>query len=512
MAKLHLVSLGCNKNLVDSEIMLGRLQNYELTDEPASADVMIVNTCGFIASAKQESIRAILKLSEQKKSGALLVVTGCLMQRYKDELMRELPEVDIFSGVGDYDKIDEMILKKQNLFSPQTYLQSPALASSRVITGSNYHAYVKISEGCNQKCSFCAIPSFKGRLKSRSIEDIEAEVRGLVARGFYDFSFIAQDSSSYGRDLRRGKNGGSNFKDYRDELNFAGFRDGQNSDGSSYGQSPDGSSGGARDKISAQSRLSCGKGSGSESADDKRAHEQDVDLVTLIKRIEKIKGVKVARGLYLYPTSTDERLIRTIVGSPVFANYFDMPIQHINDKMLSLMKRGASAARIKELLSLMRSAPGAFLRTGVIVGHPGETDVEFDELCDFLQEFKFDRISAFAYSKEEDTASFAMSQIPARTISRRLNKIEKITREAIDSSMRTLVGKKIPLIIEGASSEGEFFYGAKPLAWDKDIDGEILINESCVQNLKVGGLYECEITEFAGDRLLARVLKSSQGR
>ncbi|WP_298978476.1 MiaB/RimO family radical SAM methylthiotransferase [uncultured Campylobacter sp.] len=503
MAKLHLVSLGCNKNLVDSEIMLGRLQNYELTDEPASADVMIVNTCGFIASAKQESIRTILKLSEQKKSGALLVVTGCLMQRYKDELMRELPEVDIFSGVGDYDKIDEMILKKQNLFSPQTYLQSPAPTSSRVITGSNYHAYVKISEGCNQKCSFCAIPSFKGRLKSRSIEDIEAEVRSLVARGFYDFSFIAQDSSSFGRDLRRSNKGGSNFKGSEGELNFAGFRDGQNSDDSN---------GGAADKISAQGRLTRGKGSSEESASDEIADEWGADLVALIKRIEKIKGVKVARVLYLYPTSTDERLIRTIVGSPVFANYFDMPIQHINDKMLSLMKRGASAARIKELLNLMRSAPGAFLRTGVIVGHPGETDVEFDELCDFLQEFKFDRISAFAYSKEEDTVSFAMPQIPARTISRRLNKIEKITREAIDSSMHALVGKKMPLIIEGASSEGEFFYGAKPLSWDKDIDGEILINESCVQNLKVGGLYECEITEFAGDRLLARVLKSSQGR
>ncbi len=503
MAKLHLVSLGCNKNLVDSEIMLGRLQNYELTDEPASADVMIVNTCGFIASAKQESIRTILKLSEQKKSGALLVVTGCLMQRYKDELMRELPEVDIFSGVGDYDKIDEMILKKQNLFSPQTYLQSPAITSSRVITGSNYHAYVKISEGCNQKCSFCAIPSFKGRLKSRSIEDIEAEVRSLVARGFYDFSFIAQDSSSFGRDLRRGNKGGSNFKGSESELNFAGFRDGQNSDDSN---------GGAADKISAQGRLTRGKGSSEENASDEIADEWGADLVALIKRIEKIKGVKVARVLYLYPTSTDERLIRTIVDSPVFANYFDMPIQHINDKMLSLMKRGASAARIKELLSLMRAAPNSFLRTGVIVGHPGETDVEFDELCDFLQEFKFDRISAFAYSKEEDTASFAMPQIPARTIGRRLNKIEKITHEAIDSSMRALVGKKIPLIIEGASSEGEFFYGAKPLAWDKDIDGEILINESYVQNLKAGGLYECEITEFAGDRLLARVLKSSQGQ
>ena len=435
MAKLHLVSLGCNKNLVDSEIMLGRLQNYELTDEPASADVMIVNTCGFIASATQESIRAILKLSEQKKSGALLVVTGCLMQRYKDELMRELPEVDLFTGVGDYDKIDEIILKKQNLFSPDTYLQA---SEERVITGSNYHAYIKISEGCNQKCSFCAIPTFKGKLKSRALENIVDEVRKLVKKGYYDFSFLSQDSSSYMRD-----------------------------------------------------------------------HAVSDGLFSLIGAVEKIEGVKTARILYLYPSTTSNALIERIIASPVFVNYFDMPIQHISDKMLSLMKRGAGAARIKELLNLMRSAPGAFLRTGVIVGHPGETDVEFDELCDFLQEFKFDRISAFAYSKEEDTASFAMPQIPARTISRRLNKIEKITREAIDNSMRALVGKKMPLIIEGASSEGEFFYGAKPLAWDKDIDGEILINESYVQNLKVGGLYECEITEFAGDRLLARVLKSS---
>nr|WP_314882519.1 radical SAM protein [uncultured Campylobacter sp.] len=505
MAKLHLVSLGCNKNLVDSEIMLGSLQNYELTDEPASADVVIVNTCGFIASAKQESIRTILKLSEQKKSGALLVVTGCLMQRYKDELMRELPEVDIFSGVGDYDKIDEMILKKQNLFSPQTYLQSPALTSSRVITGSNYHAYIKISEGCNQKCSFCAIPSFKGRLKSRSIDDIEAEVRGLVARGFYDFSFIAQDSSSYGRDLRRGNKGRSNFKGSEGELNFASFRDGQNSDGSCYEESPNSSSDGARDRIAAQSRLVCDKGSGGDSADDEKAHEQDIDLVALIKRIEKIKGVKVARVLYLYPTSTDERLIRTIVGSPVFANYFDMPIQHINDKMLSLMKRGASAARIKELLNLMKSAPGAFLRTGVIVGHPGESEAEFDELCTFLQEFKFDRVSAFAYSKEEDTLSYEMEQVPAKIISKRLSKIEKITRAAIEASFAQELGQKFIVSLEGESSEGEMFYAAKKALWDKDIDGEILINESDVEQLEIGGRYWCEITQVAGAQALGKI-------
>ncbi|MBR2157136.1 MAG: 30S ribosomal protein S12 methylthiotransferase RimO [Campylobacter sp.] len=433
MPKLYLVSLGCNKNLVDSEIMLGRLQNYEITDNPATADVMIVNTCGFIASAKQESIRTILELAEFKKKNGVLVVTGCLMERYKDELMRELPEVDIFSGVGDYDKIDEMILKKQNLFSPSTYLQT---TQKRVITGSNFHAYIKIAEGCNQKCSFCAIPSFKGRLKSRSLDDIEAEVRDLVAQGFYDFSFIAQDTSSYGRDM--------------------GEKDG---------------------------------------------------LIALINRIEKIDGVKFARILYLYPTTTSENLIKTIINSSVFVNYFDMPIQHINDEMLKIMKRGNGKSEIVNLLNLMRSAPNSFVRTGVIVGHPHESEREFGELCEFLSEFKFDRISAFAYSKEEDTASFNMEQIPTRVITKRLNKIEKIVDKAILASFESLVGTTQSVEITGISSESEFFMGAKLALWDKDIDGEILINESEIENLHTGDLCECEITEFVGGKLLGRVVK-----
>ena len=433
MPKLYLVSLGCNKNLVDSEIMLGRLQNYEIVSEPQNADVMIVNTCGFIASAKQESIRTILELAEFKKKNGVLVVTGCLMERYKDELMRELPEVDIFSGVGDYDKIDEMILKKQNLFSPNTYLQT---TQKRVITGSNFHAYIKIAEGCNQKCSFCAIPSFKGRLKSRSLDDIEAEVRDLVAQGFYDFSFSAQDTSSYGRDR--------------------GEKDG---------------------------------------------------LIALINRIEKIEGVKFARILYLYPTTTSENLIKTIINSSVFVNYFDMPIQHINDEMLKIMKRGNAKNEILNLLNLMRLAPNSFLRTGVIVGHPGESESEFNELCEFLSEFKFDRISAFAYSKEEDTASCEMEQIPTRVITKRLNKIEKIVDKAILASFAGLVGTTQSVEITGISSEGEFFYGAKLALWDKDIDGEILINESEIENLQIGQLYECEISEFVGGKLIGKITK-----
>ncbi|WP_107945475.1 30S ribosomal protein S12 methylthiotransferase RimO [Campylobacter concisus] len=433
MPKLHLISLGCNKNLVDSEIMLGRLQNYDITDDISDADVIIVNTCGFIKSAKEESIQTILEMHEARKNGSLLVVTGCLMQRYKDELIKELPEVDLFTGVADYDKIDEIILKKQNLFSPQTYLQAN---EERVITGSNYHAYIKISEGCNQKCSFCAIPTFKGKLKSRSLENIVNEVKNLVKKGYYDFSFLSQDSSSYMRDQ--------------------GVSDG---------------------------------------------------LINLIDEIEKIKGVRSARILYLYPSTTSRKLISRIIASPIFHNYFDMPIQHISENILKIMKRGSGAKKIKELLNLMRNAKNSFLRTGVIVGHPGESEEDFEELCEFLEEFKFDRISAFAYSKEEDTASFEMEQIPAKIISKRLSKIEKITKKAINESLQKELGKQIYASLEGISSEGEMFYAAKKDIWDKDIDGEILINESDVKELEIGSLYLCEVSDVVDQKLVATIIK-----
>ena len=436
MPKLHLISLGCNKNLVDSEIMLGRLQNYDITDDISDADVIIVNTCGFIKSAKEESIQTILEMHEARKNGSLLVVTGCLMQRYKDELIKELPEVDLFTGVADYDKIDEIILKKQNLFSPDTYLQAN---EERVITGSNYHAYIKISEGCNQKCSFCAIPTFKGKLKSRSLENIVNEVKNLVKKGYYDFSFLSQDSSSYMRDH--------------------GVSDG---------------------------------------------------LINLIDEIEKIKGVRSARILYLYPSTTSKELVSRIIASPIFHNYFDMPIQHISENMLKIMKRGSGAKKIKELLNLMRNAQNSFLRTGVIVGHPGESEEDFDELCEFLEEFKFDRISAFAYSKEEDTASFEMEQIPAKIISKRLSKIEKITKKTINESLQKELGKQIYASLEGISSEGEMFYAAKKDIWDKDIDGEILINESDVKELEIGSLYLCEVSDVVDQKLVATIIKKAK--
>ena len=198
--KLHLVSLGCTKNLVDSEVMLGRLKEYEITDDHTIADVIIVNTCGFIDAAKEESINTVLNLHDERKENSILVMSGCLTERYREELQADMPEIDIFTGVGDYEKIDELIATKQSTFTPEVYLATET--SGRVITGSNYHAYIKIAEGCNQACSFCAIPSFKGKLHSRSLSSILKEVEMLVKQGYYDFSFISQDSSSYGRDMQ----------------------------------------------------------------------------------------------------------------------------------------------------------------------------------------------------------------------------------------------------------------------------------------------------------------------
>ena len=432
---LYMVSLGCNKNLVDSEVMLGKLKEYTIIDEPKNADVLIVNTCGFIGPAKEESLDTIFSLHELRKKASLLVVTGCLTERYREELQAELKEVDLFTGTGDYDKIDEIIKSKKSRFTPATYLLND---EERVITGSKSHAYIKLSEGCNQSCSFCAIPNFKGKLHSRSPQSVVKEVTNLVKKGFYDFSFISQDSSSYGRDL--------------------------------------------------------GKKEG---------------LIELIKLIENINGIKSARILYLYPTTTSNELIATIINSKTFHNYFDMPIQHISDVMLKLMKRGAGKSRIIEQLNMMRNAENSFLRTGLIIGHPNETKAEFDELLEFVKEFDFDRVSLFAYSDEEDTTAFEMSEkVDEDEVTTRLELIEEVVKTKHEKSLNNELGKTIQIIIEGESSEGEFFMGAKKISWAPEIDGEILVNESDVGALEVGKAYEAKVKELVGDKLLVSVTKT----
>ncbi len=432
--KLHIVSLGCTKNLVDTEVMLGRLKRFEMTDAPEEADVIIVNTCGFIDAAKEESIRTVLDLHEARREDSVLVMAGCLSERYKEQLQKEMPEIDIFTGVGDYDRIDELIAKKQSRFSPHVFLADET--HERIVTGSTSHAYVKLAEGCNQTCSFCAIPGFKGRLHSRTLESVVKEVRRLVGQGFYDFSFISQDSSSYLRDM-----------------------------GESEG------------------------------------------LVRLIEAIEEIEGVKSARILYLYPSTTSFELIDRIAASPIFQNYFDIPIQHIDPQILKRMKRGVGSEKIKELLDAMRAVPGSFVRTGVIVGFPTETEEAFDRLCDFIEGFGFDRVSIFEYSDEEGTDAYDLKPKTDReTIHRRAEKLGEIARKNMEDSLQKMVGKRYEMIVEGPSEEHEYLLSARPLVWAPDIDGEVLVNDSDVEGLEFGRLYNVEVTEIAGEHPIGRIV------
>ena len=437
--KLHIVSLGCTKNLVDTEVMMGKLQNFELTDSNEEADVIIVNTCGFIDAAKEESINTVLSLHDARKEDSVLVMAGCLSERYRDDLMTQIPEVDIFTGVGDYDKIDELLAEKKSRFSDEVFLIDGA---ERVVTGSTYHAYIKLSEGCNQECSFCAIPSFKGKLNSRDLDSIAKEVEGLVAKGFYDFSFVSQDSSSYLRD--------QNVKD---------------------------------------------------------------GLSLLIQRIELIEGVKSARILYLYPSTTTIALLKNIAKSEIFHNYFDMPIQHINNDMLRVMKRGFGKEKTLELLEFMRDLPNSFVRTSFIVGHPNETPEMFEEMCEFAANFGFDRINVFDYSDEETTPAFDMSdKIPEDVRAQRAEILGEIARECTLKSLNAEIGKECELVIDGESDEHEFLLSARKLIWAPEIDGEIYVNDRTddTNELEFCKIYKAKITDIVGDILTATVDNASK--
>ncbi|MEO1953645.1 MAG: 30S ribosomal protein S12 methylthiotransferase RimO [Campylobacterales bacterium] len=433
--KLHIVSLGCTKNLVDTEVMMGKLQNYELTNDADKADVIIVNTCGFIDAAKEESVNTVLNLHEERKEDSVLVMAGCLSERYKDDLQEQMPEVDIFTGVGDYDHIDELLEEKRSRYSDKVFLINDDI--QRVVTGSTYHAYIKLSEGCNQACSFCAIPSFKGKLNSRDLNSIAKEVEALVKKGYYDFSFVSQDSSSYLRDQ--------------------GIKDG---------------------------------------------------LSLLMQRIELIEGVKSARILYLYPSTTTISLLKNIGKSKLFYNYFDMPIQHINDEMLRIMKRGFGKEKTLEQLNYMKSLPNSFIRTSFIVGHPNETDEMFEEMCEFARDFGFDRINVFAYSDEETTSAHEMNEkIPQEVIEKRAEILGKIAKEAMLKSLEAEIGTEVELVIDGESDEHEFLLSARKLSWTPEVDGEIYVNDRTndENELEFGKIYKAKITGIVGDILIAKV-------
>jgi len=428
-----MTTLGCTKNLVDSEVMLGKLSDYELTDSPDSADLLIINSCGFIQSAKEETVQTVFELDESRKDGSKLLLSGCFSERYKNDIIESLPEVDIFTGVGDYHRVDEIVESGKNRFSDKAFLIE---SEDRVITGSASHSYIKIGEGCNQRCSFCSIPLFKGNLQSRDLENVEKEVKALIDGGYYDFSFISQDSSSY--------------------LREKGQKDG---------------------------------------------------LIELIDRVENIDGVESARVLYLYPSTTSLDYIQRVADSKKFHNYFDIPIQHISDKMLKVMRRGAGKEKTLELLRAMRELPNSFVRTSFIIGHPEESESDFNEIVEFIREFRFDMINIFAYSDEEDTHSFDLeSKVPDEVINDRVSILEEIIEEQRVENLQKYIGREIIAVIDGESSEHEFLLSAKAIEWTPEIDGEIYINDKEIEQIEFSKPYRVKITDLVGDKLIGTIL------
>ena len=384
-----MISLGCAKNRVDSENLLGRLKaaGHEFVDDPAQADAIFVNTCGFIEDAKQESIDAILEMAAARKKGAKLLVTGCLAQRYSDALMEEIPEIDGLLGVKDYDKA--LSLLDSDIRESYTSGTERFPDGERILTTPPYSAFVKISDGCDNRCSYCAIPLIRGRYLSRPYEEIVDECERLAEGGVTEITLIAQDTSRYGNDI--------------------------------YGKT----------------RMS--------------------ELLRRVAAIEKVKWVRV---LYCYPDTTDDELLETIAHTPKVCAYLDLPLQHINDRLLKKMNRRGSSDWIKSRIEKCRQL-GVTLRTTMIVGFPGETEEEFQELMDFVRWARFDRLGAFAYSPEEDTPAAAMpDQIDQETKYRRLDQLMMLQQEISMEINESRVGEDCTVLCEGW--EDGLYYGRSP--------------------------------------------------
>ena len=422
--KATIITLGCAKNLVDSELILGSLKKsgYEISTSREEADLIIVNTCGFIEDAKRESIDAILEASQYKKGGSCkkLIVTGCLVERYREELEREIPEVDAFFGTGGLLKIGKILkedrLKKSQTVDPGT-LYDPD--DPRVLSTFPHTAYVKVSEGCSRTCSFCIIPKMRGLMKSRPVESIVGEVRNLSALGVKEINIIAQDLTSYGRDI------GTN-------------------------------------------------------------------LETLLRGLVKVEGIKWIRLLYCYPWGFTDSLVDLIAKEEKILNYIDLPLQHINDRILKLMARGTTSKKIRSIIERLRSRiPNLTLRTTFIVGFPGETDKEFEGLLGFVEEAEFERAGAFKYSQEEGTPAGGMSeQIAEEVKEERYERLMEIQSEISLRKNRGLIGSVQEGFIEGTENG---YYVARISSQAPEIDGVTYVRRN--RKLKVGDCVKISITD-----------------
>jgi ribosomal protein S12 methylthiotransferase len=431
--KVGFVSLGCPKNLVDTEVMMGQLtaQGHELTPHPGDADVIVVNTCSFIDPAKQESVDTILEMAEYKKTGRArkLVVAGCLVERYRTDIRDQIPEVDAVVGTNELERIVAACTGGQeapasNPFEPYLYHD----LTPRVLATPRHYAYIKIAEGCDHPCSFCVIPQFRGAFRSRRFESVISEATRLFAQGVREINLIGQDTTCYGEDL--------------------GLKDG---------------------------------------------------LATLLARLAAIPTAheKWIRFLYCYPNKVTQKLLDTIAEHAALVKYIDIPLQHASGAVLKRMRRGSNGEFFLKLLErIRRTIPGVAIRTSMIAGFPGETEHDFEELCDFVKAAQFDRLGVFSYSDEETSASYGLdAKIDKRTIYNRKRRLMSIQRKISAARNRALVGRQMPVLIEGPSKETDMLWEARLSTQAPEIDGVTYINDFGDSDPKPGDIRTLRVTE-----------------
>jgi ribosomal protein S12 methylthiotransferase len=431
--KIGFVSLGCPKNLVDTEVMMGQLTHagHELTPHPSDADVIVVNTCSFIDPAKQESVDTILEMAEYKKSGRAqkLIVAGCLVERYRGDIQKQMPEVDAVIGTNELERITalcEGVEAKPPANPFDAYLYHDA--TPRVLTTPKHYAYIKIAEGCDHPCTFCVIPQYRGAFRSRRFESVVSEATRLFAQGVREINLIGQDTTCYGEDL--------------------GLKDG---------------------------------------------------LAQLLARLAEIPTPheKWVRFLYAYPNKVTQKLLDTIAEHDSLVKYIDMPLQHSSANVLKRMKRGANGDIFLKLIERIRKTiPGVAVRTSMIVGFPGETDKDFEELCEFVKAAQFDRLGVFSYSDEDTSKSFELDgKVDARTIYNRKRKLMSLQRKISRARNRKLVGQELPVLIEGPSQDSELVWEARLSTQAPDIDGVCYISYPGEAPLRAGEIRRMRIIE-----------------
>ena len=451
--KVGFVSLGCSKNLIDTEVAIGHFKNnnFEIENNPEKAEIIVINTCGFIESAKEEAINTILEMAEYKKKKCkYLIAMGCLVQRYYDDLVKALPEVDLFIKLDEYnnfwDKVEKLI--KENEVEPSATKSTDKITEikplpmpecneffERVVTTGKNYAYLKIGEGCSNRCTYCAIPYIRGPFVSRKMEDIIEEAKILADKGIKEIIVIAQDTTKYGVDI--------------------------------YGEEK---------------------------------------LPELLQKISEIQGIEWIRFLYSYPEGISDELINVVKNNSKICKYFDIPIQHISDKILKRMNRRTNKKQIEELISkLKREIPEVTIRTTLIVGFPGETEQDFEELYEFVQKTKFDKLGAFKYSKEEGTPAAKLpDQINGNTKNSRHNKIMKIQQQISNENLKKEIGKEYEAIIEDISFDKKYLIG-RTRQDVPDIDGIIYIKNT-LQKEEINQFVKVKVIDVKDYDLIGEII------